>query len=106
MTFFDGALRMLYEAIGGEEVRPKNFTMDNARKFYDEKRREFPQAKNCVLQVVPHGKSYEVVQLILDENLEIIKLDSDLCVGRHLMAENVADDVWQFLKGKEWQLLS
>lgn len=105
MNFLDGALRILFDALGGEEVRPKNFTMDNARKFYYEKRKEFPQAKNCVLQVVPHGKLYEIVQLMLDDDLEIIKVDNDFCVGRHLMAENVAEDVWKFLDGKEWRLI-
>ena len=30
MNFLDGALRILLDATGGEEVRPKNFTMDNA----------------------------------------------------------------------------
>ena len=96
---------MLYEAIGGEEVRKKIFTTDNACKFYYEKRKEFPQAKNCVLQVVPHDKLYEIVQLMLDDDLEIINGDNDFCVGRHLMAENVAEAVWKFLDDKEWRLI-
>lgn len=105
MQFGDRVLMELWNIFGGEEVRPKNFTMDNARKFFYEKRMEFPQAKSCVLQVEPHGKNYEVVQLMLDSDMNIIKTDRDLCVGRKLIAENVSKDVFDFLEDKKWKIM-
>ena len=105
MDFTERALMSLWEVLGGEEVRPKVFTMENARKFYFEKRIEYPQAQNCVLKVTPHGKGYEIVQILVDENMKMIYLSNDICVGRRIVAESISVDVKNFLGGESYKLM-
>ncbi len=105
MNLTDRAMMSLWQAIGGEEVRPKQFTMENARKFYLEKRMEYPEAKNCVLKVTPRGNQYEVVQILLNKDLKEIMVDNEACVGRRLLAKSVAADVMEFLGGETWKLM-
>ncbi len=105
MNFSERTLMSLWELLGGEEVRPTLFTMTNARTFYMEKRVEFPEATNCVLKVTPQGNRYEVIQLLLNDKMDVIKLSDDTCVGRRLLAKSIAPDVVRFLGGEKWKLL-
>lgn len=105
MEFTERALMGLWDILGGEEVRPKIFTMENARKFYFEKRIEYPQAKNCVLKVVPQGEGYEVVQLLLNKDFDLIRISGDTCVGRRLVAQTISVDVKEFLGNETWKLM-
>lgn len=105
MNFTDRAMMSLWQAIGGEEVRPKQFTMANAQRFYLERRMEYPEAKNCVLKVTPRGNQYEVVQILLDKDLKEIMVDNEACVGRRILAQSVAPDVIEFLGGETWKLM-
>lgn len=106
MDLTERAMMSLWQLIGGEEVRPKVFTMDNARKFYAETRIKYPEATNCVLKVTPHGNRYEIIQLLLNKDLETIKASADTCVGRRLLAETISADVFKFLSGESWKLMN
>lgn len=105
MDLSERVMMSLWQVLGGEEVRPTKFNMENARRFYLEKRIEYPEAKNCVLKVTPHGNRYEIVQIMLNKDLEEIKVSGDTCVGRRLLAKSVADDVFNFLGGEKWKLM-
>ena len=105
MDFKEHALMSLWELVGGDELRPKEFTMSNAWQFYDEKSRQFPQATNCILRITPHGNRFEIVQLLVTDDMELIKLDDESCVGRRLLAESISEDVVDFLGGETFKLM-
>ena len=105
MQFSDRVLMELWNILGGEEVRPKNFTMNNARKFFYDACEKYPEAEKCVLKVVPRGNGYEVTQVMLDKEDEMIKTGQDFCVGRKIFAEQIDKSVWNFLNGKEWRIM-
>ena len=95
----------IWNLVGGEEVRPKNFNMNNARGFFYNKRAEFPQTKSCALKVTPRGNRYEIIQLMLDNDMNPLKVNRDFGVGRRLLADNISQDVVDFLGGKSWKIL-
>ena len=65
----------------------------------------FPQASNCVLKVTPHGNRFEIVQLSVTDEMELIPLDDESCVGRRLLAESIPEDVIDFLDGETFKLM-
>ena len=95
----------LWQILGGEEVRPKNFTMINARRWQFEMLEKYPHAKKCALGIKRKGRRYEILQAMLDENLELLKTSDDMCVGRRLLAENIDKSVVDFMSGESYKLL-
>ena len=95
----------LFQLIGGEETRPKNFTMINARRWQFDMLEKYPQAKKCVLSVKKRGDRYEILQAMVDEDLNIIQLSRDMCVGRRLLADKIDKSVVEFLDGETNKLL-
>ena len=95
----------LWQVVGGEEVRPKNFTMINARRWQYEMLEKYPQAKKCALSIRRKGERYEILQALLDNDFNLIKVSHDMCVGRRLLAENLDKSVVEFMAGAQNKLL-
>lgn len=95
----------LWQLIGGEEVRPRNFTMINARRWQFEMLEKHPAAKKCALSIKRRGDRYEILQALLDDDLNLIKTSRDMCVGRRLLADNIDKSVVDFMNGETTKLL-
>lgn len=95
----------LWQLLGGEEVRPHLFTMNNAKKFYYDMIDKYSKAKHCALSVKPKGNRYAIAQVMLDGNLEPIKTSGDACVGRQLIANSIDDELRSFMGGESCKLL-
>lgn len=95
----------LWQVVGGEEVRPTNFTMINARRWQYEMLEKYPQAKKCALSIRRKGERYEILQALLDNDFNLIKVSHDMCVGRRLLAENLDKSVVEFMAGAQNKLL-
>ena len=95
----------LWQMMGGEETRPKLFTMNTANKIRYELLEEYPQAKYCALQVTPKNGRHEIIQILLDEALNPIKQGQGTCVGRQMSAEKIGEDVIKFLDGASYKLM-
>jgi len=95
----------LWQMIGGEQTRPKLFTMNTANKIRYELMELYPQAKYCALKVTPKGGRCEVIQILLDEGLNPIKEGQGTCVGRQMSAEKIGEDVVKFLNGAIYKLM-
>lgn len=105
MSLIDRIGLELWQLVGDEEVRPKNFTMNNARRWQFEMLEKYPAAKKCALSVKRRGDRYEILQALLDEDLNMIKTSRDMCVGRRLLAYNIDQSVTDFLGGETSKLL-
>ena len=83
----------------------KIFNMNDAQKFKFDMLEKYPEAKFCALSVTLKGTQYEILQIMLDANLNPIKKNNFIAVGRQLMAEGIAENVVTFLGGKIYKLM-
>jgi len=91
---------LLWQIIGGEEVRPKLFRMRDARQYLYDVVDDNPEVKGCVLSVTPKGQKFEIVQIMIDKEGQPITKGKDAYLGRRIMANDIDDSVRKFLKGE------
>ncbi len=91
---------MLWQIIGGEEVRPTLFKMRDARQYLMDVADDHDNVAGCVLSVTPKGEKFEVVQLMIDKAGYPIKNGKEAYLGRKIMAYDIDDSVRKFLKGE------
>ena len=94
------AEEMLWQIIGGEDVRPTLFKMRDARQYLSDVADDHEDVRGCVLSVTPKGEKYEVVQLMIDQAGYPIKNGKDAYLGRKIIAHDIDDSVRKFLKGE------
>lgn len=87
------------EVFGRADTKPKLFTMKMARSFLMEAAEKDDRVAGCILSVQPKGEKYEVVQLMVDKEEELIKLSREAYMGRRMLAEDVDEGVFTFLDG-------
>lgn len=95
----------LWKLMGGEDVRPKLFTMKDARRFLFDCSEDDPKVDGCVLSITPKGEKFEVVQLMVDQTGHIIKKSPSTYLGRQITASAIDDSVVEFMAGETRKML-
>lgn len=95
----------LWKLVGGEAVRPKLFTMKDARRFLFDCSENDPKVDGCVLSITPKGEKFEVVQLMVDRGGHIIKASANTYLGRKIIALAIDDSVVEFMDGETRKIL-
>ena len=90
----------LWRLMGGEAVRPKLFTMKDARRFLFDCSEDNPNVCSCVLSITHTGEEFEVVQLMVDQEGHIIKTSASTYLGRQMTASAIDDSVVKFMNGE------
>lgn len=88
------------EVVGRNETHPRNFTLQDAQRFFLETAAKYPQAKGCVLSVEPKGDRFQIIQLLIDGKGEILSVDKERYVGRKIVADDIDDSVVNYLNGE------
>ena len=90
----------LYQILCGDDVRPKLFSMRDARRYLQDVADDPPEVAGCVLEVKPKGQKYSVVQLMVNKEGQLIKNGKDAYLGRTLTANEIDDSVVRFMNGE------
>ncbi len=89
----------IWQLIGGQEVRPKLFKMNDARRFLLEVSDDNPKVVGCVLSVTPEKNKFRVVMLMIDRTGNLIQNGKTTYLGRQIVANEIDDSVIEFLNG-------
>lgn len=106
MADFTESLELgLWKLVGGEALRPKLFTMKDARRFLFDCSEEDPKVDGCVLSITHKKGKYEVTQLMVDREGHIIKASANTYLGRQMIASAIDDSVVEFMDGETRKIL-
>lgn len=104
--FREGLEQFLWdEVFGRKETRPKLFTMKDAWRFFMDTASDNPRVHTCALNITPKGDRFEVVQLMLDADGNILKAAKDQFVGRKIVAEEIDESVTQYMDGQTRKIM-
>lgn len=91
----------LYEEVfARNEFRLDSFTMENAMKFFINCAEKDKRVRECWLEIEPKGTNYKIFQLMLDEKGMPLMADAHSYMGRIVKARELADNVVEFMDGK------
>lgn len=95
----DAVQRKLKSMVMGEES-VEVFTLQNAKQYFLEMRKKYPLASQCAVHMERAGEKYEILQFLLDDEVEPIRVTTKTVVGRKVMAGALDEDMLPCFDGK------